>query len=241
MSQLAEAGHFAVWMKGMRAAVEAGCAHAPSLESAAQASVHAIFDGFTDSSILVRFFAILPAGELPADLRATAEKISPCTSTTPVITLLGSYGLETAWRDRRLSRGRAAIPLVHGAPVPMMANVFEELRGALKGYDSTGLKAYMEPGLFKSGCFHIPDANTALDSLGRKVIPSQDLVQEYGVVTVFGAGAAYLGTSLAGMMICFTRVSLEPEVGQAALTTLSQFRALTQKLVNDQTIFSAGT
>src|SRR6185295_13366157 len=130
MSQLPEVEHFAAWMKGMRAAVEAGCAHAPSLESASQASAHAIFDGFAESAVLVRLFVTLPASDLPAGIRAEAEKLAACAPTTPVLTLLGTYGLEVEWRDRRQSRGHAAIPLVSSAfvsAIPMMARVLEEL------------------------------------------------------------------------------------------------------------------
>ncbi|HYV49888.1 MAG TPA: hypothetical protein VFA20_33765 [Myxococcaceae bacterium] len=241
MSQLPEVEHFAAWMKGMRAAVEAGCAHAPSLESASQASAHAIFDGFTESAVLVRLFVTLPASDLPAGVRAEAEKLAACAPTTPVLTLLGTYGLEVEWRDRRQSRGHAAIPLVSSAfvsAIPMMARVLEELGADLKGFDVADRQRYVEPGLFKSGCFHVPDAAHAVDVKGRKVISAQDFVQRHGVRTVFGAGASYLGTSLTTTLICFTRDDLKAEVGQAALTALSQFRALTQKLVNDKQIFS---
>jgi len=244
MSRFAEEGHFTLWMKGMREAVEAGCGHAPTLEAAAQASAHALFEGFADSAVLVRLFAILPAGDLPADVLARAEKLAPCAPTTPVLTLLGTYGVEAEWRDRRQSRGHAGIPLVSSAfvsAIPMLARVLEELGVDLKGLDAADQSVRVEAGLFKSGCFHVPDAGTAEDSKGLKVISAQEFVQRHGVVTVFGAGAAYLGTRITNTLICFTREALAPEVGQAALTALSQFRALTQRLVNDKQIFNAGT
>lgn len=242
MSRFGEVGHFTEWMKGMRSAVDAGCAHAPTLEAAAQAVAHAIFDGFSESAVLVRLFVTLPAGELPASVRAEAEKVAPCAPTTPVLTLLGSYGAEPEWRDRRQSKTHAAIPLVSSAFVsamPMLARVLEEAGVDLEGFDVAGRQPFVEAGLFKSGCFHVPDAASAVDTKGRQVISAQDFVQRYGVVTVFGAAAAYLGTPLASTLICFTRDALDAEVGQAALTALSQFRALTQRLVNDKQIFNA--
>jgi hypothetical protein len=243
MSRFAEAGHFAVWMKGMRSAVEAGCAHAPTLEAAAQATVHAIFDGFSDSTVLVRLFATIPAEDLPPDVQAAADKLATIEPATPVLALLGTYGTETEWRDRHQSRGHAGIPLASSAfvsAIPMIARVLEELGTDLKSFDVVDRQPFVEAGLFKSGCFHVPDAGSAVDTRGRKVISAQDFVQRFGVVTVFGAGAAYLGTPLATTLICFTRDALEVEVGQAALTALSQFRALTQRLVNDKQIFSGG-
>lgn len=242
MSRFGEVGHFTEWMKEMRSAVEAGCAHAPTLEAAAQASAHAIFDGSSDSAVLVRLFAILPAGDLPADVRAQAEKAATCLPTTRVLALLGTYGTEAGWRDRRQSRGHAAIPLASSSfmsAIPMMARVLEDQTVDLGALNAADRQRYVETGLFMSGCFHVPDARTAEDSKGRRVISDQDFVQRYGVITVFGAGVAYLGTRLTTTLMCFTRDALDAEVGQAALTALSQFRALTQRLVNDKQIFNA--
>ena len=109
MTRFADAGHPGTWMQMMRSAVEAGCASAPSLEAAAQATASAIHEAFRESTVLVRLFATIPAGDLPPDVRAAATQLAAPSGyalvpETPVLALLGTAGVEESWRDRRRSK-----------------------------------------------------------------------------------------------------------------------------------------
>jgi len=243
MARFAEAGHPGNWMRMMRVAVEQGCGEARTLEAAAQGTVKGIYEQFIESLVLVRLFATIPYGDLPPAIQVSARDLAaqPLADSTPVLTLLGTYGTEELWRDRRGSRGHAGVPLVSAAfisSIPMMARVLEELGVDLKTFDAADRQPFVEAGLFKSGAFHVPDATTTTDARGRKIITAQDFVQRHQVGTVFGAGVAFLGTTTMATLICFTRDQLDAEVSQAALTALSQFRALTQPLVNGRKLLA---
>ena len=240
MTRFADAGPPGTWLRMMRTAVEAGCAGAATLEAAAQGTVKAIYEQFQESMVLVRLFVTIPFAGLPPEVQAAANEMAASAAQataghTPVLTLLGTYGDEESWRDRRRSRGHVGIPLVSStfiSAIPMLARLLEELGVDIEWFDSADLKTFVEAGLFKSGSFHVSDATSVVDARGRKVIAAQEFVQRHGVQTVFGAGAAFLGTPNMSALICFTREPLEPEVSQAALTAVSQFRAMTQGLVN---------
>ena len=240
MTRFADAGPPGSWLRMMRVAVETGCAGVETLEAAAQGTVKAIYEQFQESMILARLFVTIPFGRLPPEIQAAANELAASaaqstTGDTPVLALLGTYGDEESWRDRRRSRGHVGIPLVSStfiSAIPMLARLLEELGVDIEWFDSADLKTFVEAGLFKSGSFHVSDATSVVDTQGRKVIAAQEFVLRHGVRTVFGAGAAFLGTPNMSALICFTRESLEPEVSQAALTAVSQFRAMTQGLVN---------
>ena len=92
-------------------------ARATSLEVAAQMFCERFYAEFAESAVLVRSFVTLPFSLLPdaesAFARAAAERTGHAellAADTPVLTLLGSYGIEPAWRQRLASRGHLAIP-----------------------------------------------------------------------------------------------------------------------------------
>lgn len=99
-------------------------------EDAAQCFVNACFEDFKESLILVRLFVTVPYGELPefnrkfvSDVAASMGHTDELNDQTPVLSLVGTRGVEPAWNDWRQSQGHVGIPLISREVVqsiPMM-------------------------------------------------------------------------------------------------------------------------
>ncbi len=221
-------------------------AQATTLEDAAQVLVAALCSEFPTGIVLARTFITLPFARLPEDLRRAAwacvedqtlhSAVSP---TTPVLTLLSTYGREADWCDRRRSRGHAAIPLSSRSfvdSIPMVARMLHEM-GIDLGLD-TGGDPYVQRllGAGWIGLFHVDDARTARDDQGRRIIPSHDFVEAYGVRSVFGLGKAYGNGSIASVVVFATSVLPRATV-EALVPIVNQFKAQTIDLMSRGAIF----
>lgn len=183
----------------------------PSFQGAAQTFVESLYAGYGRSIVLVRMFLTVPYGMLPAAERRFVRRLSlppgALTDTTPVLTLLGTCGLEPAWRDRLESESHLAIPLVSREFVgdaPMIAQLLSDMN--YEGpWPLPRTRSFVTPGLANlNGLFYVPDARTAVDETGRYIIPAREFVARYDIQTVFGVGGAFAVSSefLALVVFC---------------------------------------
>jgi hypothetical protein len=87
------------------------------LEESAQSLTTSLHDRFQDSVTIARVFATVPFEDLPSSNRSFVEKLADSTGAagdlhdkTPVLSLIGTYGQEENWKDRRKSEGHVGIP-----------------------------------------------------------------------------------------------------------------------------------
>ncbi len=184
--------------------------------------------------------------DLPLSLhdkyRTTAGGGSTLRQTLENLTLLGTYGVEDAWKDRRNSKNHLGIPLVSAEfvqSVAMLCQMLQQLGFKLEqvcDWDAT-IKTEAKGAL--SGIFYVEDAHTArtaMNSSGQKVISASDFVNAYRVQTVFGGGGAYLtGTFI--VFVLFTREHLPKAVAQRFIPLVNYFKAATMSLVSQGKIF----
>ena len=215
---------------------------ARSLEEASQNFVRELVQAYPEL-VLSRVFVLAPFETLPASAAAFARELAPASTLaprTPVLSLLGTYGREVTWCDRRASRGHLAIPLVSkqfAAAIPMVSSLLASLNFDVAQLDSSGaaFTRRMAGGL--NGAFYVRDARDAVDELKRPII-SPAFVGSYGIRTVFGMGGPYFdGTLLA--IISFSSAIVERAIIDQFATLISYFKMKTQELVRTGQVFSA--
>lgn len=183
----------------------------PAVESAAQIltkSMCDLFKSYAQSEfVLARVFHSFEYQALPKDIQEAARQ---ALATTPkeenlFLTLLGTYGDEAAWQDRRKSHGHRAIPLTKESirKIPMMTRLFQQLGfdlGIMLGEGSPGI---VVSGLERSyGVFYVNNAEHS------PYIPAQDFVSKYGIKTIFGSGVKLPNNDIS-IFIGFTKVILD--------------------------------
>ena len=222
---------------------------AATLEEAAQSVARRLHAELPASTPLVRVYALVPHRELPEDVRAfvagLAERTdggqSPLAATTPVLSLLGTYGSKPEWQDRKLSRGHKGIPLVSAAfvdAIPMMARLLRELGVELSWLDDAPeIMTRRLLGGF-NGVFYVEDAKTVRDVKGRLVIPATDFVEAEGVRTVFGMGGFYPDGT---MIVCtvFTRERLPRPAVERFTSLISMLKGGTFPVVRERRFFAS--
>ena len=179
-----------------------GC---PYLDVAMQRATEVLYHRFAQSLVLARIYVTLPFDMLPAPdqafvLQFAAEKHhnATLTPTTPVLSLLGTCGVQPEWGERRRSHGHIGIPLSSPAVVegmPMIARLLADLGVVVDGVDRhDGAIETKTFGTF-GGLFYVEDARIATDQHGRTIITAQDFVATYGVKTVLGSGGGVFYTA----------------------------------------------
>jgi hypothetical protein len=220
--------------------LRAGLRDASSFEAGAQRYTEAVYRAFGGEIALSRMFLSLPFKDLPEGLRRSAWSVvegqaaqAHVAPTTPVLTLVGTYGDEAEWRDRRASRGHAAIPLCSATfvdSIPMVAAMLQEM-GVPLGLDrETGRFVKNMLGVGWVGLFYVEDARTARDGQGRRVIPSAGFVDRHHIRTVFGLGKAY-GNGAIAAYVGFTKKLIPKEKVEALIPFVNLFKASTIELV----------
>ncbi len=217
-----------------------------TLEGAAQLATDLFYEEFCDSVVLVRVFATVPFGRLPAFNRSFVTELAKqhdiadlMHDDTPVLSLVGTRGAEPAWNDRRQSEGHVGIPLASTAfisRIPMMSRLLTQIGFDLEGIDSQAIDIRTLAGL--SGVFYVPDGATAVDALGRKIISAQDFVSSAGVKTVFGLAGSYPSGQAFLTLIAFCRQTIEKSRAERLLPLMSRMVLNTKKLVANGTIFA---
>jgi hypothetical protein len=218
------------------------------LEDAAQKYTDVIYEEFKDSIVLVRLFATVPFGELPAPnqkfvnrLAASAGISSLVSDQMLVLSLLGTRGEKAAWNNRRNSQGHVGIPLASGdfiEAIPMMSRLLKELGLGLDWIDSGDTQIVAKTIGAAAGVFYVPNAKTTVDQKGRKIIAAQDFVSTYNVKTVFGLGGGYLTSNVFATNIVFTRETIKKRQTELFIPMMYTFKTATTSLTSGKKIFA---
>lgn len=215
---------------------------AESIEEAAQCVVDTCFEEFKESVVLVRIFITIPYSDLPEpnrqfvnDLAVKMGNQEELCDQTPVLSLMGTHGVESAWNDWRSSEGHLGIPMTSKESVqaiPMIAQMLKDLGLGVEWLSKSDGNSIGESRGHSGGVFLVPDAGTSTDSQGRNIIPDQEFVKKYGVKTVFGNGARFAVQSSDFLVsIFFTRQSLEKSTAHRFNSLLYLFKTVTTHLV----------
>ena len=218
-----------------------------TLENAAQELVASLQKKFDESVVIARAFFTVPYGSLPSKNREFVQKLAESAGAaedlkpaTPVLSLIGTYGQETDWRDRRKSKGHVGIPLISSSfvdAIPMISRLLKELGVPMTwvdSHDSEIIAKTMDP---SGGLFFVDNAAEATDNQGRKIIAAQDFVSAYSVKSVFGTGGVYPGGQIV-VIVVFCRDAFTKDAAQRFLELNSWFRNETGSIVQDTKIFS---
>jgi hypothetical protein len=227
--------------------IAAEIAGADHLDTAAQAMTRALFESFQDSVALARAFVTVPLEALPAAnekfVRVLADHagiLADLKPTTPVLSLIGTFGSQDAWCDRRRSQGHVGIPLVSAAfvdGIPMVSRLLQQL-GMELAWLERGDTAIIGKVLGSStGVFFVPEASQETDRLGRKVIAAQDFVADHHIRSVFGFGGSYFGGSIVTFILFCTK-SIDRAVAQRFAPLANLFKAATVGLAGPTSVFS---
>lgn len=225
---------------------------ATTLEEAAQALADQLFEAFPRATVLARVYATVPFSRLPESNRVATTRMATergaearLAPTTPVLSLLGTHGVEADWCDRRRSRGHAGIPLIDASFVdstPMVARLLRDL-----GLELTLVERWADEysraliGGF-NGVFYVPDAATAVDTRSRLIVPAQDFVTKYHVKTVFGMGGSYLTDPAGTIIACivFANTYVPRQKAERFSSLMAQFKSATFPRVRAGRIFTDG-
>jgi hypothetical protein len=228
------------------APVEAALERAASLEEAAQTFCERFYQEFAESAVLVRAFVTLPFEALPAAEAAFARKLALATRNapqlapaTPVLTLLGSYGIEPQWRVRLESRAHLAVPLLSDesvAEIPMIARLLREIGFPSLGSGPADWQFVNRVG-GGDGLFFVGDAQTTTDERGRPIIPSVDFIDRYGVKSVFGFGGPQSGSVFLAVIV-FCRQTIMRSNAVRFVPFIENLRLVTSRLLRERTLFA---
>jgi hypothetical protein len=220
-----------------------------SLEEAAQQVADGLYGEFAESIVLTRLYATAPYDTLPAVRQAFVSKLAAAKGVAPllkkdtvVLSLVGTHGEKPAWNRSLLSQGHLGIPLVSVEfieAIPMVSRLLKELGVPLDWLTGTGPQVETRNMGKLVGLFYVPDAETGVDQLGRKVISAQDFVAAHRVKTVFGFGSGYMSgrSILAG--IIFSRETLEKRLVQRFSSLALMVTSGTASLVVTGKVFAA--
>jgi hypothetical protein len=229
------------------AQVEPQVQGAQALEEAAQELVAGFQQQFDESVVIARAFVTVPYSSLPPknqefvrNLAESAGAAADLKPATPVLSLVGTYGQETDWRDRRKSKGHVGIPLISSSfvdAIPMISRLLKELGVPMTwvdSHDSEIIAKTMDP---SGGLFFVDNAAEATDHQGRKIIAAQDFVSSYDVKSVFGAGGVYPGGQIV-VIVAFCRDAFAKAAAEKFLELNSWFRTKTDSLAQSTKIFA---
>jgi hypothetical protein len=220
---------------------------AKTLEEGAQALATELYASFADSVVLARVFLTVRFDALPAEVRTFVESLASgagradrLRGLVPVLSLVGTRGHEAAWNTRRESRGHQGIPLISSSfvgAIPMISRLFRELGVPLHWIDSDDAQRIATAVGRSAGLFFVPDAGTALDDHGRKIIAAQDFVATHGVKTVFGTGGAYARGQIL-VTVVFCRHPVPRATAEQFLRLADLFKGQTASLVEAGAVFA---
>ena len=219
------------------------------LEEAAQELATALYTRFEESIVIARVFVTVPFDGLPTKnkefvrkLAESADTPSDLKGTTPVLSLIGTYGEEEDWCDRRKSKGHLGIPLISSAfvrAIPMMSRLLRELGIPLDWIDSHESEIIVETIGRTVGLFFVENAAEAVDDEGRSIITAQDFVSSHKVKSVFGTGGAYSKGQML-VIIAFCRNAIPRATAERFLPLSTFFQSKTTSLVETGKIFGDG-
>ena len=234
-------------VSGIWANVESGVEQSKSLEDAAQELATELHNQFDESVVLVRVYVTAPFDNLPPtnktfvqNLAESAGAESDLKATTPVLSLIGTYGQEEDWRDRRNSKGHVGIPLISSAfvgAIPMISRLLHELGVPMDWIDTHDTEMIIKTVGREAGLFYVENAAEATDHEGRKIIAAQDFVADYDVKSVFGIGGAYQQGQVF-TIVAFCRDLFPKDVAEHFVPLTNSFQGKTATFVETNKIFS---
>ena len=214
-----------------------------TLEDAAQELVAAFQQKFDESVVIARAFVTVPYGSLPPENKEFVQKLAGSADlkpATPVLSLIGTYGQESDWRDRRKSKGHVGIPMISSSfveAIPMISRLLKELGVPMTWVDSHDTEIIVKTMDPSGGLFFVDDAAEATDHQGRKIIAAQDFVSSYSVKSVFGTGGVYPGGQIV-VIVAFCRDGFTRAEAERFLEVNSWLRNKTGSLVQSTKIFA---
>jgi hypothetical protein len=219
---------------------------ATDFASAAQRGAELLYEELAESIVLTRVYVTVPWRELPAPERAYVLSVVEGSSDasalgdgTPVLSLMGTRGARPEWNDRRRSRSHLGIPLLRSRYVEgiaMIARLMTQMGIGLDWIDR-GDAAVVYRILGKvAGLFFVEEAGSAIDHLGRKIIPAQEFVREHGVRTVFGFGGGYADGTFAAL-IAFCREPVARAQAERMMPCFNAVKAATMEAVKQRRFF----
>jgi hypothetical protein len=161
---------------------------------------------------------------------------------TPVLSLLGTRGARPEWNSRHHSKGHIGIPLASAEfvdAIPMIASLIKELGVAIVQDPAVETTIVTHRLGNAAGLFYVPDASTATDSHGRRIIAAADFVAEHEVKTVFGFGGVYALTRTFVVAVVFARDTVARLQAERFMRLANLFKAVTMRLVARKQFFTA--
>jgi nitrogen-specific signal transduction histidine kinase len=230
------------------AGVESEVNAATSLEQAAQALATAIHTRLSESTALTRVFVTVDQASLPDDVRGFVQALADrsdmtgeLNDSTPVLSLIGTYGVHPHWVDRRRSEDHLGIPLISADfvdDIPMISSLLKDLGLPLDWMERSNSSVIQRTIGQSAGLFFVENASSATDERGRKIIPAQDFVMDHGVGSVFGLSGAYSGDEIL-VVITFCTEQFPKAVAERFLPLLTLFKSATAVSVLEGRIFDA--
>lgn len=237
----------ATWdeIEELRTRISSDLATKTSLVEASQAFVGEMCASFPTVA-LARVFVVAPfrsmspvEQQIATETARSMDRSLPIAPTTPVLALLGSAGVVSAWNSRETSLGHRAIPLFDASFVqsaPMIASLLKSLDVDLGNFTGDSAVQLRRMGVLNAR-FYVPDARTAKDDSGRNIIAAQDFVSQHRIRTVFGMGGHFVGRVLT-VVILFTREELEAAHIDRLVSFISTFKMSTSALVDTGAMFA---
>jgi hypothetical protein len=217
---------------------EASWAGTSSVEAAARVFVKQLYLEWERDAALVRAYASTILDKLTERRRAFALIAAPkLQATHSVLSLVGSYGVESDWQDVYRSRGHLAIPLIDEKQIediPMMHALFKALGSPL---DPPARVRRMIGG-GDNGLFYVGDAEADRDANGRAIVPATDFVRKYQIKTVIAGGGLYLDRSFL-CVIAFFRSSIDRKRADRMAAKMAAFKGAMARRVREGFVFES--
>lgn len=185
---------------------------ASSLQTLADRVCRYLYDHLLDEAgsrqtLLVRFYATLALGDLPAEDQELARAMTemPLTGDASCVTLLGSVGDQPSWNDRKTSRGGRVFPLSDPAwtdRLPMLAEVVRQLEIDVPQVLGRRTRLHQLPAVERYDVFHVADRTEDVAH------PAHAFYKKYGVHSQFGFGGVLPNGGMFGIMV-FSRTRVE--------------------------------
>jgi hypothetical protein len=220
-----------------------------TLEQAAQEYMNLLYDCFTESIVLCRFFLTIKFNDLPEANREFVTTLAKSNNVfdlvsndSLILTLLGTRGENSQWNNRKNSQGHVGIPLISSQfidKIPMMSRLLKELGVGIDWIDNKKTDVAIKNIGSMGGVFYVNDAKTAVDTQERLIITAQDFVDTFSVKSVFGIGGEYLGHPIFFTTIIFLRDHISRELANRFMLQSNKFKSSTIKLVEDNKILAS--
>ncbi len=235
----------------LRTRIRTATAPLSCAQAGCQRIAELLYGEFRESVPLVRVYLTVPFANLPkfnqdfTSTLALAKGVGTLLKPkTPVLSLVGTCGKEPEWNAYTSSKGHVGIPLVGSEfvdSIPMISRLLNELGVGLRWLDAPtgGVSTQVGVGAL-AGKFYVENAATSVDDRGRKIIPAQGFVEQYGIRSVFGIGGTYLSPSDLLAVIFFTREQLDKVQLDPFMPLLTGIKAATARTVIRHQIFNPG-